>query len=216
MDKVLEDIRIVVVGAGFAGYGIVKILIKAGIRDIVVLDSKGALFEGRTDLNSINDPFKCELAKITNKGCKKGVLLEVISGKDVLIGVSGKGMIFTKEMISLMISNAIVFALSNPTPEINPYEALAIGAKIVATGRSDYPNQVNNALVFPSMLRALLDTRVKNVDESILVSVAFAIANLVDSDQLNANYIVPNVADPRLFSIVIKTLRDAISDAYRT
>ena len=111
MEKGLEDIRIVVVGAGFAGYGIVKILIKAGIRDIVVLDSKGALFEGRTDLNSINDPFKCELAKITNKGREKGVLLEVISGKDVLICVSGKGMIFAKEMISLMSSKCHCFCI---------------------------------------------------------------------------------------------------------
>ena len=210
--KRLERVRIVVAGAGSAGYGIFKILHQAGCRDIIVTDSKGAIFRGRNDLNGdhSDNQYKIEIASTAISSQPLGRLKDVIAGSDVFIGVSGKGNLINKDMIVSMNQDAIVFALSNPDPEIMPPDALAAGARIVATGRSDFPNQVNNAVVFPSLLRSLLDLRVKNITEDMLVSVAFAIASLVDERHLKADFIVPKVNDPRIMPAVIQTMKGVI------
>lgn len=210
--KRLERVRIVVAGAGSAGYGIFKILHQAGCRDIIVTDSKGAIFRGRDDLNGdhSDNQYKLEIASTAISSQPLGSLKDVIADSDVFIGVSGKGNLINKDMIVSMNQDAIVFSLSNPDPEIMPPDALAAGARIVATGRSDFPNQVNNAVVFPSLLRSLLDLRVKNITEDMLVSVAFAIASLVDERHLKADFIVPKVNDPRIMPAVIQTMKGVI------
>ena len=153
----MSTIRVVIAGAGSAGYGIYRILQEAGSKNIVVTDSIGAIYENRVEDGGLDNPYKRELANKTNPEKLSGSLADVLKGADVFIGVSGKSNILTKEMIQSMGHDPIVFALSNPDPEILPPDALSAGAKIVATGRSDFANQVNNALVFPSILRALLD-----------------------------------------------------------
>ena len=185
--KRLEATRVVIAGAGSAGYGIFKILYQAGCRDIIVADSKGAIYRGRADLTDDDsssknyNPYRHEIATRTNLNLIIGNLADIIKGADVFIGVSGRGSIVTKDMVDSMNHDAIVFALSNPDPEILPSDASQAGARIVATGRSDFPNQVNNAVVFPSLLRSLLDLRAKNINEDMLTAVAYAIANLVDN-----------------------------------
>ncbi|MGH9878540.1 MAG: malic enzyme-like NAD(P)-binding protein, partial [Nitrososphaerales archaeon] len=154
--------------------------------------------------------YKSEIAKKTNQRRLRGTLSEMVRGTDVFIGVSGKAGILSKETVKSMNRDAIVLSLSNPEPEIYPSDALAAGARIVATGRSDFPNQVNNALVFPSILRALLDLRVKTLSEDMLVAVAYAIAGLIDDAHLNEGYIVPMVNDPRILPVVNKTLKEKI------
>ena len=208
--KPLSGIRVVIAGAGSAGYGIFKILHQSGCRDIIVTDSKGAIHSGREDLNTPDNLYKQELAKNTNPNQLSGSLKEVVKGSDVFIGVSGRGGIFSKELVGSMNPGSVVFALSNPDPEILPPDALNAGAKIVATGRSDYANQVNNAVVFPSLLRSMLDLRVKNLTEQMLVSVANAIANLVDDKHLAPNFIVPKVNDPRILPAVTQTLKKVL------
>ena len=214
--KRLDATRVVIAGAGSAGYGIFKILYQAGCRDIIVADSKGAIYSGRADLIRDNassknyNPYRHEIATKTNLNLVIGNLPDIIKGADVFIGVSGRGGIIDKDVVGSMNSNAIVFALSNPDPEILPSDALQAGARIVATGRSDFPNQVNNAVVFPSLLRSLLDLRAKNINEDMLVAVAYAIANLVDNKHLALNFIVPKVNDPRIMTAVTQTLKDAI------
>jgi malate dehydrogenase (oxaloacetate-decarboxylating) len=208
MHKDLTNIRVVIAGAGSAGYGIFRILTRAGCKNIIVVDSNGAIYQNRT--KGIDSPYKKEIAEKSNPMKLSGTLGEVLSGSDVFIGVSGKGKLVYKESVQSMNSNPIVFALSNPDPEILPSEALEAGASIVATGRSDFSNQVNNAVVFPAIMRSLLDLRVKGLDEDMLVSVAYAIANIVDSDHLKNEYIIPKVNDPRIISIVTATLRDAM------
>ncbi|HEV8405408.1 MAG TPA: NADP-dependent malic enzyme, partial [Nitrososphaera sp.] len=195
--KRLDSARVVIAGAGSAGYGIFKILYQAGCRDIIVADSKGAIYNERSDLidenNRRNNPYRLEIATKTNPSQLSGSLADIIKGSDVFIGVSGKGGIVSKVALDSMNHNAIVFALSNPDPEILPSEAVQAGARIIATGRSDFPNQVNNAVVFPSLLRSLLDLRARNINEDMLVAVAYAIANLVDSKHLADDFIVPRV-----------------------
>ncbi len=209
--KEMADIFVVIAGAGSAGYGIFKILQEAGCKNIVVTDSRGAIYDGRdaASASGINY-YKNEIAKKTNQKRLRGSLSDVIRGADVFIGVSSKSGILSKEMVKSMNRDAIVLALSNPDPEIHPSDALAGGSKIVATGRSDFPNQVNNAVVFPSVLRALLDLRVKTLDEDMLVAVAYAIADLVDDAHLNESYVVPKVNDPRILPVVNKTLKEKI------
>ncbi|HEX6029010.1 MAG TPA: NADP-dependent malic enzyme, partial [Nitrososphaeraceae archaeon] len=204
LDKKLMEIKIVISGAGSAGYGIYRILYEAGCRDIIVTDSKGAIYEGRSE--SLDNSYKQEIAKKTNSKKLRGTLTDVIREADVFIGVSGKADLLNDEMVKSMNSNAVVFALSNPDPEMLPPNALNAGAKIVATGRSDFPNQVNNALVFPSILRALLDLRVKTIQEDMLVAVAKAIAALVTDAHLKEDYIIPKINDPRILPIVNQTL----------
>jgi malate dehydrogenase (oxaloacetate-decarboxylating) len=214
--KKLETIKLVIAGAGSAGYGIVKILYEAGCRDIVVTDSKGALSIDRVNDNNNNDDddsknqYKLEISQKTNPRKLTGNLAHVIEGADVFIGVSGKGGILNRQMIQSMNHDAIVFALSNPDPEILPFDALQGRARIVATGRSDFPNQINNAVVFPSVLRVLLDIRAKTLSQDILVAVANAIAGIVNDTHLKEDYIIPKVNDPRILATITKALRDAI------
>ena len=212
--KKLDAIKLVVAGAGSAGYGIVKILREAGCQDIVVTDSKGALsIDGESNNSNgadIKNRYKLEISQKTNPRKLTGNLAHVIEGADVFIGVSGKGGIVNYQMIESMNHDAIVFALSNPDPEILPSDALQGRARIVATGRSDFPNQINNAVVFPSVLRVLLDIRAKTLSQDMLVVVAAAIAGIVDDTHLRDDYIIPKVNDPRILPTVTKALRDAI------
>jgi len=214
--KRLEATRVVIAGAGSAGYGIFKILYQAGCRDIIVADSKGAIYRGRADLTDDDsssknyNPYRHEIATRTNLNLIIGNLADIIKGADVFIGVSGRGSIVSKDMVDSMNHDAIVFALSNPDPEILPSDALQAGARIVATGRSDFPNQVNNAVVFPSLIRSLLDLRAKNINEDMLAAVAYAIANLVDNKHLAQDFIVPKITDPRIMPAVTKTLKEAL------
>jgi malate dehydrogenase (oxaloacetate-decarboxylating) len=206
--KDLNNTRVVIAGAGSAGYGIFRILWKAGCKYIIVVDSQGAIYQNRSI--GIESPYKKEIAEKSNPKKLSGTLGEVLKGSDVFIGVSGRGQLIDKELVQSMNRYPIVFALSNPDPEILPSDALEAGASIVATGRSDFANQVNNAVVFPAIMRSLLDLRVKGLDEDMLVSVAYAIANIVDADHLKNEYIIPKVNDPRIISIVTATLKEAM------
>jgi malate dehydrogenase (oxaloacetate-decarboxylating) len=208
LNKKLSKVKVVISGAGSAGYGIFKILQKAGCKDIVVTDSRGAIYAGRRE--GIDNPYKQQVAEKTNSKKLSGNLAEIIRGADVFIGVSGRGGLLNTEMVHSMNQDATVFALSNPTPEILPSRALESGARVVATGRSDFPNQVNNAVVFPSILRSLLDLRIKLLEEDTLVAIADAIASLVEDTQLREDYIIPKVNDPRILSIVTQTMKEAI------
>jgi malate dehydrogenase (oxaloacetate-decarboxylating) len=208
-NKELDKVRVVISGSGSAGYGIFKILRTAGCKDIIVTDTRGAIFDGRVDIDNQN-PYKKDISINTNFRKLNGTLMEVIRKSDVFIGVSGKADILNKQMIESMNKDAIVFALSNPDPEIIPNRALQYGARIVATGRSDFPNQINNAVVFPSVLRALLDLRANNLSENMLVSVAHAIASIVEDVHLRNDYIIPRVDDPRILSIVTKTIKEVL------
>jgi malate dehydrogenase (oxaloacetate-decarboxylating) len=208
LQKRIDSIRIVIAGAGSAGYGIFRILKEAGCKNIVVTDSVGAIYKNR--IKGLDNPYKKEIADNTNPMKLSGSLIDVIKGADVFIGVSGKGNLISKDMVQSMNHDPIVFALSNPDPEILPSDALEGGAKIIATGRSDFANQVNNAVVFPSILRALLDLRVNTLSEAILVSVATAIADIVDSNHLKYDYLIPKVDDPRIIHVVTDTLKYAI------
>jgi len=214
IDKKLDNIKVIIAGAGSAGYGIFKILKEAGCKDIVITDSRGAIYEARKDLvtTSVNseNSYKQEIARNSNPRKLVGNLEEVIIKADVFIGVSGKAGLLANGMVESMNRNAIVFALTNPDPEILPAEALKAGARIVCTGRSDFPNQVNNAVVFPSVLRALLDTRAKLLDEDMLVTASYAIASLVEETHLKEDYVIPNVNDPRILPLVTQTLKEAI------
>lgn len=207
--KELEKVRVVISGSGSAGYGIFKILQTAGCKDIIVTDTKGAIYDGRVDINDRN-PYKKEISINTNIRKLSGTLQDVISESDIFIGVSGKTDILNKQMIESMNQDSIIFALSNPDPEILPNYALEYGARIVATGRSDFPNQINNAVVFPSILRALLDLRANNLNELMLVSVAYAIASIVEEVHLKDDYIIPKVDDPRILPIVTKTIKKVL------
>ena len=208
VQKRIDSIRVVIAGAGSAGYGIFRILKEAGCKNIVVTDSVGAIYENR--IKGIDNPYKKEIADKTNPTKLSGSLSDVLKGADVFIGVSGKGHLISKDMVQSMNHDSIVFALSNPDPDILPSDALEGGARIVATGRSDFANQLNNAVVFPSILRALLDLRVNTLSEGVLVSVATAIADIVDSNHLKYDYIIPKVDDPRIIHIVTETLKNAI------
>lgn len=196
VQKRLNDIRITIVGAGSADYGICKILITAGCRDILVTDRIGILHPSRKDIE--NNSYKLEIARRTNPNKDVGNLTDAIRDSDVVIGVSGVAGLFDKNMIRSMRHGPIVFALSNPDPEILPPDAYESGAKIIASGRSDYSNQINNALVFPSVMRALLDLKIKKLTEEMLVSVAQGIAGLVDQVHLSEKYIIPKINDSQI------------------
>jgi malate dehydrogenase (oxaloacetate-decarboxylating) len=218
VDKKIDNIKVIIAGAGSAGYGIFKILKEAGCKDIIITDSKGAIYEGRKDLVTVvnsQNLDKQEIARNSNSNKLVGSLEEVIRKADVFIGVSGKAGLVTKDMVQSMNYDAIVFPLSNPDPEILPSDALRAGARIVGTGRSDYPNQVNNAVVFPSVLRALLDTRAKGLNEKMLVTASYAIASLVENIHLKEDYIIPKVNDPRILPFVTETLKKAIESTFK-
>lgn len=212
--KQLEKIKVVILGAGSAGYGITNILASAGCKNIIVVDSTGAIYKGRREL--MNNPFKSEIASKSNPEQIEGSLDEVMKGSDVFIGVSGKDNILNDKIVSSMNVDPIIFALSNPDPEIMPQHALDAGAKIVATGRSDFPNQVNNAVVFPSVIRSLLDLRVKVLDDHLMVDVAYAIADLVESQHLKYDYIIPQINDQRILPVVTQTLKNVIQNTVTT
>ncbi len=192
--KKMSDIKVVANGAGAAGIAIIKLLYRYGVRDMIMCDTKGAIFEGR----SIGmNPVKNEVAKYTNKNRVEGSLAEVIQDADVFIGVSAEGAL-TEEMVRSMNKDAIIFAMANPNPEIMPDMAKAAGAAVVGTGRSDFPNQVNNVLAFPGIFRGALDVHATQINEEMKVAAVQAIAELVSEEELNANYIIPAPFDARV------------------
>ncbi len=198
--KKLEDVRIVTSGAGAAGIAIIRLLLASGLKNVIMTDRIGAIYEGRENLN----PIKKEMAAITNHEKISGTLGEVIRGADVFIGVSAPGTL-TKEMVQTMAKDPIIFACANPTPEIFPDEAKAAGAAVVSTGRSDYPNQVNNVLAFPGIFRGALDARASDINDAMKIAAAKALASLVSDEELCADYILPKAFDPRV--------RDAVASA---
>ena len=198
--KKIEDIRIVTSGAGAAGIAIIKLLMAMGLKNVIMTDRKGAIYEGREGLN----PIKEEMARVTNLERRKGTLAEVIKGADVFIGVSAPGTL-TKEMVRSMAPDPVVFACANPTPEIFPDEAKEAGAAVVSTGRSDYPNQVNNVLCFPGIFRGALDAGATDINDEMKIAAAYALAGLVSDEELNAEYILPKAFDPRV--------REAVAEA---
>ena len=202
--KKLEDVKIVTSGAGAAGIAIIKLLISMGARRIVMTDRKGAIYAGRDGLNAVKE----EIAAVTNREKESGTLAQVIRGADVFIGVSAPGTL-TKEMVSTMAKNAIIFACANPVPEIFPDEAKAGGAAVVSTGRSDYPNQVNNVLAFPGIFRGALDVRASRINDEMKIAAAYALADLVGENELNADYILPAAFDPRVKDAVAKAVAEA-------
>ena len=202
--KKKEEVKIVTSGAGAAAIAIVKLLLSAGFKNVIMTDRTGAIYEGREDLNWI----KKEMAQKTNLEKKQGKLADVIVGADVFIGVSAPGTL-TTEMVKTMNKDAIVFACANPTPEIFPDDAKAGGAKVVSTGRSDYPNQINNVLAFPGIFRGAFDVRASDINEEMKVAAATALANLISDDELNENYIIPAAFDPRVGPAVAKAVAEA-------
>lgn len=192
--KKMSDIKVVANGAGAAGIAIIKLLYRYGVRDIIMCDRKGAIYDGRpTGMN----PVKDEVAKYTNKNRIEGSLADVVQGADVFIGVSAEGAL-TEEMVRTMNDNAIIFAMANPVPEIMPELAKAAGAAVVGTGRSDFPNQVNNVLAFPGIFRGALDVHATQINEEMKMAAVQAIAELVAEDELNADYIIPAPFDARV------------------
>lgn len=193
VDKKMEDIKVVVNGAGAAGVSIIKLLLSEGVEDIIALDSKGAIYKGRDRLNDSKE----KLAEITNKNNKEGDLAEIMKGTDVFIGVSIANLV-SKEMVKSMNADPIIFAMANPDPEILPDDAFEAGAKIVGTGRSDFPNQVNNVLAFPGIFRGALDVRAREINEEMKKAAAYALADLIGEDELEPDYVIPKPFDPRV------------------
>ncbi len=204
--KTLGECKAVINGSGAAGVAIAKLLMSLGLKDVILCDRTGAIYEGRENLN----PFKEELAKVTNRGMVKGGLADAMKGTDIFIGVSAPGIV-SQEMIKSMNPNPMVFPMANPTPEIMPDEAKAAGAAIVGTGRSDFPNQINNVLAFPGIFRGTLDVRASDITENMKIAAAYAIASLVSDEELNADYILPHAFDPR----IMNTVAEAVAEAAR-
>jgi len=204
--KKKEEVKIVTSGAGAAAISIVKLLLSAGFKNIIMTDRTGAIYAGREKLNWIKE----EMAEVTNLEKKAGSLADVIVGADVFIGVSAPGTL-TTEMVKTMNKDAIVFACANPTPEIFPDDAKAGGARVISTGRSDYPNQVNNVLAFPGIFRGTFDVRASDINEEMKMAAAMALANLISDEELNEDYIIPKAFDPR----VGKAVAEAVAEAAR-
>ena len=202
--KKKENVKVVTSGAGAAAISITKLLLSAGFTNIVMTDRKGAIYEGREGLNWIKE----EMSKVTNRGMEKGTLAGVIKGADVFIGVSAPGTL-TTEMVKTMNRDAIVFACANPTPEIFPDDAKAGGAKVVSTGRSDYPNQINNVLAFPGVFRGAFDVRASDINEEMKMAASQALASLISDEELNEDYIIPKAFDPRVGPAVAKAVAEA-------
>ncbi|TWD89644.1 malate dehydrogenase (oxaloacetate-decarboxylating) [Neobacillus bataviensis] len=202
LNKTLEELKIVINGAGASGIAIARILLAAGVKYIVLCDTNGAIVEGDP---TINDAQK-EIAKLTNQEFETGRLQDIIQNKDVFIGVSVEN-VLTKEMVQTMNQDSVIFALSNPTPEIMPDEAKAGGARIVATGRSDFPNQINNLLVFPGIFKGALEVRAQDITDEMKLEAARAIADLVTDKELNENYIIPDAFDKRVSKVVANAVK---------
>ena len=202
--KKKEDVKVVTSGAGAAAVSIVKLLLSAGYKDIIMCDRKGAIYAGREGLNWIKE----EMAQVTNPDKKSGTLAEMLAGADVFIGVSAPGTV-TTEMVQTMAKDAIVFACANPTPEIFPEDAKAGGAAVVATGRSDFPNQINNVLAFPGVFRGAFDVRASDINEEMKMAAAQALAGLISDEELTAEYIIPKAFDKRVGPAVSKAVAEA-------
>jgi malate dehydrogenase (oxaloacetate-decarboxylating) len=202
--KKKEEVKIVTSGAGAAAIAIVKLLLSGGYKNIIMTDRTGAIYAGREGLNWIKE----EMAQVTNLEGKQGKLADVIVGADVFIGVSAPGTL-TTEMVKTMNKDAIIFACANPTPEIFPADAKAGGAAVIATGRSDFPNQINNVLAFPGIFRGTFDVRASDINEAMKVAAAEALANLISDDELNADYIIPAAFDERVGPAVAKAVAEA-------
>ena len=202
--KKKEDVRIVTSGAGAAAVSIVKLLLSAGYQNITMCDRKGAIYAGREGLNWIKE----EMAQVTNREGRKGSLADALVGADVFIGVSAPGTV-TGDMVRSMAKDAIVFACANPTPEIFPEEALAAGAAVVATGRSDFPNQINNVLAFPGIFRGTFDVRASDINEEMKMAAAAALAELISDEELSAEYIIPKAFDKRVGPAVAAAVAEA-------
>ncbi len=202
--RTLGECKAVINGSGSAGVAIAKLLMSLGLKDVILCDRTGAIYEGRDNLN----PFKEEIAKVTNRGMVKGGLAEAMKGTDIFIGVSAPGIV-SQEMIKSMNPDPIVLPMANPTPEIMPDEAKAAGAAIVGTGRSDFPNQINNVLAFPGIFRGTLDTRASDINEDMKIAAAYAIASLVSDEELSPDYIIPHAFDPRIKDTVAAAVAEA-------
>ena len=203
--KKKEDVRIVMNGAGAAAISIARLLLTAGFKDITLCDRKGAIYEGRPE--GMN-PIKEEMAKVTNLAKKSGSLAEMLVGADVFIGVSAPGAV-TTEMVKTMNKDAVVFACANPTPEIFPDDAKAGGAKVVSTGRSDFPNQINNVLAFPGIFRGAFDVRAKEINDEMKLAASEVLANLITDEELSPEYIIPKAFDKRVGPAVAKAVAEA-------
>jgi malate dehydrogenase (oxaloacetate-decarboxylating) len=205
VNKRMTEIRVVVNGAGAAGVAIIKLLRRFGVKDIIMCDSKGAIYEGRDfGMNAV----KSEVAKFTNQNKIQGTLEDVVKEMDVFVGVSVEGAL-TKEMIQTMKKDPIIFAMANPVPEIMPEEAKAAGAKVIGTGRSDFPNQVNNVLAFPGIFRGALDVRATHINEEMKVAAVHAIADLLSPEEIHADYVIPAPFDPRVAPAVAASVAKA-------
>ena len=202
--KKIEDIRVVTSGAGAAGIAIIRLLIAMGLQDVVLCDRQGAIYKGRENLNA----EKAEMAEITNKECRKGSLSDVLAGADVFIGVSAPGCV-TPEMVRSMADGAILFPMANPVPEIMPDLAKEAGAAVIGTGRSDFPNQINNVLAFPGIFRGALDVRASDINDEMKIAAARAIAAFVTDDKLSADYIIPSALDKNVSMAVAKAVAEA-------
>ena len=202
--KKIEEVKIVTSGAGAAGIAIIKLLLSMGAKHVIMTDREGAIYKGRENLN----PIKMEMAEITNLSMEKGSLSDVIKNADVFIGVSAPGTL-NKDMVKSMAEKPIIFACANPIPEIFPEEAKEAGAAVVSTGRSDFPNQINNVLCFPGIFRGALDVRAKDINDEMKVAAAYAIAELVSDQELNAEYILPAAFDERVKDAVAKAVAEA-------
>ena len=206
--KTKEDVRVVINGAGAAAISITKLLLSDEFRNITLCDRKGAIYEGRSE--GMN-PIKDEMALLTNREKRTGSLADMLVGADVFIGVSAPGMV-TTEMVRTMNRDAIVFACANPTPEIFPDDAKAGGAKVIATGRSDYPNQINNVLAFPGIFRGTFDVRARDINDAMKIAAARALAGLITEEELSAEYIIPKAFDPRVGQTVAAAVAKAARD----
>ena len=205
--KDISNIEVVVNGSGAAGIAVTKLLMSMGLKKVILCDTKGAIYEGRDNLNA----EKLEMAKISNLEKKKGLLKEVIAGADVFIGLSAPGMV-TAEMVKSMKKDPIIFAMANPTPEIMPDEAMAAGCKVMGTGRSDFPNQINNVLAFPGIFRGALDVRASDINDQMKIAAAQAIASLIEENELTPEYIIPAPFDKRVAPAVAKAVAKAARD----
>ena len=202
--KKIDEIKVVTSGAGAAAIAIVKLLLSAGVKNVIMCDRKGAIYKGREGLNWIKE----EMAEATNLDKVEGTLADAIKGADVFIGVSAPGTV-TKEMVASMNEDAIIFACANPTPEIFPEDAKAAGARVVATGRSDFPNQINNVLAFPGIFRGTFDVRATDINEEMKVAAAHALAQLISDDELSEDYIIPKAFDKRVGPAVAEAVAEA-------
>jgi len=207
VDKKIDDIKVVTSGAGAAGIAIIRLLISMGLKNVILCDRSGAIYKGRDGLNQ----EKIEMAEITNLDCQKGTLADVLVGADLFIGVSAPGCV-TTEMVKSMNVNPIIFAMANPTPEIMPEIAKAAGAAVVGTGRSDFPNQINNVLAFPGIFRGALDVRASDINDEMKIAAARAIASFVTEDKLSADYIIPSPFETGVAPAVAAAVAQAARD----